>query len=324
MANSTERKGIHHIGEIAESSGWLFREQLTNDIGIDAHIEFIDSSNKPKQLIALQIKSGSSWFNEKTKDYVVFRDIDERQYSYWTMNSLPCIIVLYNPNDKVCIWQELSNKTIEKTKNGNGKGYFVKIPLNQIFLDSSSNEKLLSLTNLPEHIVNYNFLLSQKVFMEVINNGGVVKLHSYEWVNKSSGRGETELIIDDGNEIKKYSYPYWFPFTPYEDVFPRLFPWASFSVDEEFYQDSDETLWKDLNCWYDKEEDNWIVVGESFEEFRKSLNPMRSVDHAGEVAEYMLVLTLNNLGKSFLRVDEFLSNDQPYNSTRPKEEDDYK
>lgn len=323
MANSIERMGVHHIGEIAENSGWLFREQLTNDIGIDAHIEFIDSSNKPKQLIALQIKSGSSWFNEKTKDYVVFRDIDERQYSYWTMNSLPCIIVLYNPNDNTCIWQELSNKTIEKTKNGNGKGYFVKIPLNQIFLDSSSNEKLLSLTNLPEHIVNYNFLLSQKVFMEVINNGGVVKLHSYEWVNKSSGRGETELIIDDGNEIKKYSYPYWFPFTPYEDVFPRLFPWASFSADEEFYQDSDETLWKDLNCWHDKEEDDWIVVGESFEEFRKSLNPMRSVDHAGEVAEYMLILTLNDLGKSFLRVDEFLSNDQPYNSTRPKEEDDY-
>lgn len=324
MANSTERKGIHHIGEIAESSGWLFREQLTNDIGIDAHIEFIDSSNKPKQLIALQIKSGSSWFNEKTKDYVIFRDIDERQYSYWTMNSLPCIIVLYNPNDNTCIWQELSNKTIEKTKNGNGKGYFLKIPLNQIFLDSSSNEKLLSLTNLPEHIVNYNFLLSQKVFMEVINNGGVVKLHSYEWINKSSGRGETELIIDDGNEIKKYSYPYWFPFTPYKDVFPRLFPWASFSADEEFYQDSDETLWKDLNCCYDKEEDDWIVVGESFEESRKSLNPMRSVDHAGEVAEYMLILTLNDLGKSFLRVDEFLSNDQPYNSTRPKEEDDYK
>lgn len=324
MANSTERKGIYHIGEIAESSGWLFREQLTNDIGIDAHIEFIDSSNKPKQLIALQIKSGSSWFNEKTKDYVVFRDIDERQYSYWTMNSLPCIIVLYNPNDNTCIWQELSNKTIEKTKNGNGKGYFVKIPLNQIFLDSSSNEKLLSLTNLPEHIVNYNFLLSQKVFMEVINNGGVVKLHSYEWVNKSSGRGETELIIDDGNEIKKYSYPYWFPFTPYEDVFPRLFPWASFSADEKFYQDSDETLWKDLNCWYDKEEDDWIVVGEPFEEFRKSLNPMRSVDHAGEVAEYMLILALNDLGKSFLRVDEFLSNDQPYNSTRPKEDGDYK
>lgn len=231
MANSTERKGIHHIGEIAESSGWLFREQLTNDIGIDAHIEFIDSSNKPKQLIALQIKSGSSWFKENNKCCVIFRDIDENHYLYWTMNSLPSIIVLHNPDDNICVWQELSKDTIKKTKHGKGKGYYVQVPLNQIFLDASSNKKLLSLSNLPEHIVNYNFLLSQKPFMEVIQNGGIVKLHSCEWVNKSSGRGETELIIDDGNEIKQYSYPYWFPFTPYENVFPRLFPWASFSAD---------------------------------------------------------------------------------------------
>lgn len=318
MANTIERSGTHYCGLTAENNKWLFREQPINDIGIDAHIEFIDSSNKPKQLIALQIKSGSSWFKEKNKGCVIFRDIDENHYLYWTMNSLPCIIVLYNPDDNTCIWQELSNKTIEKTKNGSGKGYFVKIPLNQIFLDSSSNEKLLSLTNLPEHIVNYNFLLSQKVFMEVINNGGVVKLHSYEWVNKSSGRGDTELIIDDGKEIKKYSYPYWFPYTPYIDVFPRLFPWAAFTTDNDFYEDNDETLWRDLNCWYDKEEDDWIVVGESFKEFRANLNPMRSIDHAGEVAEYMLILTLNDLGKAFLKIDEFVSNVQPYNSVRPK------
>ena len=94
--------------------------------------------------------------------------------------------------------------------------------------------------------------------MEVIQNGGIVKLHSYEWVNKSSGRGDTELIIDDGKEIKKYSYPYWFPYTPYIDVFPRLFPWAAFTADNDFYEDNDETLWRDSNCWYDKEEDDWI------------------------------------------------------------------
>ena len=91
------------------------------------------------------------------------------------------------------------------------------------------------------------------------------------------------------------------------------------AADKDFYEDNDETLWKDLNCWYDKEEDDWIVVGESFKEFRASLNPMRSIDHAGEVAEYMLILTLNDLGKAFLKIDEFVSNVQPYNSVRPKE-----
>ena len=46
--------------------------------------------------------------------------------------------------------------------------------------------------------------------MQIIQEGGQVKLHSNEWVNKCSGKGEIELIVDDGNSIKKYSYPYWF------------------------------------------------------------------------------------------------------------------
>ena len=320
MANLNERIGVHHCGEVAERNNWMFREQPINDIGIDAHIEFVDSSGKPKRLLALQIKSGASWFQEKKDNCIVFRDINERQYNYWTMNSLPCIVILYNPNDGMCIWQELTDKTIEGTKGGDGKGFFVKVPLNQVFLDTASNEKLLAFTNLPEHIVNYNFLLSQKKFMQIIQNGGVVKLHSYEWVNKSSGRGDTELIVDDGNGIEKYTYPYWFPFTPYTEVFPRLFPWADFSADEDFFEDDDESLWRDLHCFYDEEDDKWLVVGDTFEEFRSKLNPMRSIDHSGEVAEYMMILSLNDLGRSFLAVDEFVSKRQPYSGTRPEEE----
>lgn len=320
MANHTERIGVNHCAEIAERNNWMFREQPVNDIGIDAHIEFVDASGKPKQLLALQIKTGDSWFKEKKCDHVIFRDIDERQYVYWTTNSLPCIVVLYNPNDNICIWQELTAETIEKTKGGEGKGFFVRVPLTQIFLNSTSNEQLLSLTNLPEHIVNYNFLLSQKEFMEIIQDGGEVKLHSSEWVNKSSGRGEIELIVDDGKNIRTYSYPYWFPFTPYTEVFPRLFPWAEFSADEEFYEDYDEAMWRENNCYYDKEERVWLIVGDTFREYREKLDPIRSIDYSGEVAEYMLVLSLNDLGESFLKVNDFVSHNQVYVETRPKGE----
>ncbi len=52
MANSKERIGVLHCGEIAESNNWMFREQPINDIGIDAHIELVDSSGKPKRLLA--------------------------------------------------------------------------------------------------------------------------------------------------------------------------------------------------------------------------------------------------------------------------------
>ena len=320
MANSTERIGMYHCAQIAECNKWMFREQPINDVGIDAHMEFTDSSGKSKQLLGLQIKSGTSWFKEKKDNCIVFRDINERQYNYWTMNPLPCIVVLYNPDDGMCIWQKLTTETIERTSGGAGKGFFVKIPLSQIFLNESSNDILLSYTNLPEHIVNYNFLLSQKEFMQIIKDGGEIKLHSTEWVNKSSGRGETELIVYDGTYIKKYTYPYWFPFTSYTDVFPRLFPWADFSADEEFYKEFDETMWRQYNCYYDEEDGEWLVVGDSFQEYREKLDPLRSIDHIGEVAEYMLVLSLNDLGKSFLRVNEFVTQNQLYTETRPKGE----
>ena len=319
MANETERTGIHHCGEIAERNHWMFREQPINDIGIDAHMEQTDDIGKPKQLMALQIKTGQSWFKEKIDNYVVFRDINERQYNYWTENSLPCIVVLYNPNDNTCVWQKLNRETIERTNNGNGKGFVVKVPLSQIFLDDASNRALISYSNLPNHISNYNFLLSQKHFMEVIKNGGIVKLHSTEWVNKSSGRGEIELIVDDGISTQTYRQPFWFPFTPYEDVFPKLFPWASFSADEDFFEDEDEALWHEEHCIYNKEDDEWLNFGDTFEEFRKKLSPMRYIDHAGEVAEYMMILDLNVLGQSFLEVDNYVSEGHPYSSARPED-----
>ena len=103
-------------------------------------------------------------------------------------------------------------------------------------------------------------------------------------------------------------------------VFPRLFPWADFSADEEFFEEYDEILWREYHCHYDKEDDEWLVVGDSFDEFRRKLDPMRSIDHSGEVAEYMMKLSLNELGKSFLNIDKFVSQSQPYAGARPKGE----
>ena len=81
-------------------------------------------------------------------------------------------------------------------------------------------------------------------------------------------------------------------------------------------------MWREYNCYYDEEDGEWLIVGDDFEEYRKKLSPMRSIDHIGEVAEYMLVLNLNDLGKSFLRVNEFVSQPQVYAGTRPKGEPD--
>lgn len=72
-------------------------------------------------------------------------------------------------------------------------------------------------------------------------------------------------------EIKKHSYPYWFSYAPYKNVFPRLFSWANFTADEKFFKDSYELLWRYFNYWYDKEKDDWVVVGNLLKNFLKVL-----------------------------------------------------
>lgn len=320
MLNQTEKTaniGMGYCKTIASENDWLFRDQPALDIGIDAHMEIVDELGNPKQLIALQVKSGESYFKEETGECIIFRQITERQYKYWTSNPLPCIIVLFNPTDHTCIWERLTTNTIKRSSTG--KGFLVRVPKEQVFIDAESNEKLLSITNLPQHVINYNYLLSQKKFMQIIKNGGTVKLHSQEWVNKCSGKGSIEVIVDDGHNETKYLYPYYFPHTLYTDVFPKLFPWANFEADEEFYEEDDKEHWHYQNCSYDSESGRWLPFGDSFEEFRKNLDPMRYKNHAGEVAEYMLIMTLNELGESFLEVDKFVSDFQPYSMARPKE-----
>ena len=49
-----------------------------------------------------------------------------------------------------------------------------------------------------------------------------------------------------------------------------------------------------------------------------ALNPMRFIDHGGEIAEFMLNLRLNDLGRSFLAIDGYLMRESLYCKARPK------
>lgn len=78
------------------------------------------------------------------------------------MNPLPCIVVLYNPAIDMCIWQKQTDNTIEKTKGGKGKGFFVKVPLSQVFLDDKSNKKLIFLFKSTRTYFELQFLAISK------------------------------------------------------------------------------------------------------------------------------------------------------------------
>jgi tetratricopeptide (TPR) repeat protein len=124
----TGRMGVSAASLVFEAWGWLFREQPIEDYGIDAHVEPLDGPAWPsRQLLALQIKAGASFFREETPDGWWFRDT-RRHWHYWLGHVLPVVIVLYDPQAQVLYWQHVEAGRIRLT-GGEGK---LLIPRSQV------------------------------------------------------------------------------------------------------------------------------------------------------------------------------------------------
>jgi len=85
--HTRDRVGVSAVeGVVLKEFGWLFREQAVSDYGIDALIEEVDSDNKPTgKPVALQIKSGPSFFKRKGSDYIFYGE--PRHLNYWSNHS---------------------------------------------------------------------------------------------------------------------------------------------------------------------------------------------------------------------------------------------
>lgn len=298
MASHTERIGISVVSKVCEENNWFFREQPISDIGIDAIIERYNDKTKESKLIALQIKTGVSYFKEQDSFHVFYR-ISERHYQYWTRYSIPVIVVLYNPDNQEIVFSEIDDSRIKKK----GVNYKLHLSKHEDFT-SYLNDVALRLVNLPNALYNYNYMLTQLPFMEAIKNGKDIILDSEEWINKSSGRGTIKITINDDNISEIYEWGYYFPFTSYAKVFRRLFPWAKFLIDEDFFEgeeiysaDSGSIISTGCLSHIHHDNENGDIIG---------------ILRAGEVAFYKFYLELNDFGKNFLNVNAILPNLEVY------------
>jgi len=131
-APRTGRMGVSAAALVFEGWGWLFREQPIEDYGIDAHVEPVDGPERPaRQLLALQIKTGASFFGEETEDGWWFRD-SGRHWHYWLSHVLPVVIILYNPDTGKLHWQHADPGLVQIT----GAAAKLLIPRDHV-LDSS-------------------------------------------------------------------------------------------------------------------------------------------------------------------------------------------
>lgn len=137
---NTEREGVSAVQSIVyRELKWVFREQTVDDFGIDAEIEVANQRYPTGKMIAVQIKSGSSYFISTTEEGVIYR-FDEKHKNYWLKHTLPVIILLYHPVSLECIWEVIANYTIKQVSD---KGYKIVIPKENQFGVSTKTKLLI-------------------------------------------------------------------------------------------------------------------------------------------------------------------------------------
>lgn len=145
-----ERVGIHRTALVfLEDFGWIEREQPISDFGVDMHVEIVDDGNPTGQIFALQIKSGSSYFREETATGFIYRG-DNRHLEYWLSQSVPVLIILYEPESKSIFWEQVISSKVSKTESA----WKIEIPKSNLLDKSESG--LLKIYNNPNHYTVMN------------------------------------------------------------------------------------------------------------------------------------------------------------------------
>ncbi|MEU3905572.1 DUF4365 domain-containing protein [Streptomyces goshikiensis] len=130
-----DRAGVARASYLVTTRlGWLFREQETSDVGIDAHLEVVDGASltgkttggATGRLLAVQVKSGDSQFAAASEGGWWY-PCDAAHVEYWTNHSLPVALLLFHPASERVYWQHINADTLVST----GKNYKVFVPFHQ-------------------------------------------------------------------------------------------------------------------------------------------------------------------------------------------------
>jgi hypothetical protein len=299
-APQTERLGLAALEYFFAQQGWLFREQTTQDYGIDAHAEIVTQQRPTGKLLAFQIKTGSSFFKEKSGENYVFRT-DDAHIGYWVGHSMPVILAIYNPETKEACFQHVARQTVKST----GKSWKVLVPQEDVLASPERTLKwLASLTQPEPYIRRLNRLRVDRRWLNRLAEGERVRLEFDDWVNKSLPRYQITISSEKDKEVWPTLYA---PGVGVEVMLEHFFPWADFAVDEAAHIECAEERWENECVLWRDPETGHCAYSKSFAEWYASPSGIEPISGNGETESYALILTLNEFGKAFLDVDDFLA-----------------
>ena len=136
----TGENGITTVKSIVENNlNWLFRQiHLENDFGIDAYIDVItDSRQVTGKSIAIQVKTGKSFFQETNEIGFVFRG-EIKHLNYYMNLQSPILIVIVDDVNKIAYWEVFTLSKISQA----GANWKLTIPKKNV-LSTELKSKLV-------------------------------------------------------------------------------------------------------------------------------------------------------------------------------------
>ena len=103
----TSKIGTNYVRSVVEASKCIFHKiEQENDLGIDGLIEFIKDGIPQNKQIAVQIKSGQSYYNAQANQCLIPVG---NHYHYWTKHPLSVYGIVYVPSLHSANWVNIRN-----------------------------------------------------------------------------------------------------------------------------------------------------------------------------------------------------------------------
>jgi hypothetical protein len=233
----TERRGLNAVEAVFISDfNWAFREQTVSDVGIDAQAEIFEAGIATGKLIALQIKTGASYFRKRGNDYVFYGE--RRHLEYWLNHSLPVFLILHDPDRNLTLWQKIERDRANVTDSG----WSIVVPSTNILNAAAKEAIASSIPNDLPSIRRARMALDLEL-MTLLADKEEIYFEIEHWVNKSLGmRGIAVMFGETEKEPPDFELDWMYPVSDHERLMAWWFPWLNYT-----HMETRETMTQEID-----------------------------------------------------------------------------
>jgi hypothetical protein len=110
-----EQRGYIKVHNICADMRAVWRPIINTDVGIDGQIEFLEIGEElvsTGKIIAVQVKSGDSYFRDEGADYFRYY-AKPRHQRYWSRVNLPMLLILNHPERNLTLYARVKHQLLD-------------------------------------------------------------------------------------------------------------------------------------------------------------------------------------------------------------------